>query len=119
LIASPFPALTQAQTLFQTLVWNSVWATGNIALLAAFPVLKLPVVSFLEGEAETTTRDWIYNYICLFIDIEALRLVNAAHQAAYEAASIELKTIAAGTPAYQKALADAEAALSDFARWYA
>lgn len=120
--ASPFPALTEAEQVFHTLIWGPLFAAGNTALLAAVPELKWPVVGTLEGAAESYLSDYLFNMICLYVDVEAIRLVNAAHQAEYEAASLQLKLVASqsgsSSTAYQKALADAQTSLSNFVRWY-
>lgn len=120
--SSPFPELTEAQALFKRLVWDPLWAAGNAAVETAIPVLKLPVLANLEEMTEEQLRDYWYSWLCQWINMGAIVLVNQAHAAAYEAASIQLEAIVAESgntsPAYQEALANAEKDLSNFGHFY-
>jgi hypothetical protein len=116
--SAPIPALSQAESIFKALIFDPIFAAVQGWLIVELPWLKLPVISSVEGDALNYIRDYLFALLVLVIDIESIQLLNDAHQAAYEAASVQLMEIAQtsgqSSAAYQKALVDAQAALSAF-----
>lgn len=114
-------SLTEAQQVFKDLIWTPMLLAGENWLELEVPALNLPVIKQIDEGAIRVVSDYIYAQLCLLIDIEAIRLINSAHQSAYDKASLQLKIIIAekGTTSddYKNALAAASTALSKFVRF--
>lgn len=89
-----YKTLTTVEQVFKDLVWNPAIKAGEIALEGEVPFFALPVISSIEEGAINIITDWLYNQLVLLVDVAAIRLVNAAHQEAYDEASERLKIIA-------------------------
>jgi hypothetical protein len=116
---SAYRPLTDAENAFKIIVWTPLIKMGEVALAgveASIPVLDLPVFQDLEDDAINAITDALFNQIVLFIDVTAIKLVNAELQTKWATASEALALIAqeqgANSSAYQTAL---QAAASDFA----
>ena len=90
---------------------------GENYLEYEIPALKLPILKSLEEDTIQFVMDAIYSQVVLLIDIAAIRLINAAHQAAYDKASEQLVIISMekgeDSDAYKQALVVAVAAMRD------
>lgn len=115
---SAYPGLTTAEKIFKELIWDPAIKGGELALETYVPFFALPVIKQIDEITIGTITDWIYSQIVLAVDIVAIKLVNAEHQAAYESASLKLKIIALEkgntSNEYLQARTDALAALSKF-----
>lgn len=91
---------------------------GEAWLETEVPFLNLPVIKQLDETAIEAVADWIFSQVVLLIDIAAIRLVSAAHQSAYEHASIQLAVVAQekgiDSAEFKQARDKARAALSSF-----
>lgn len=116
--SSAFAPLTHAQQIFKDLVWDVSVKAGEIYLEGVVPALNLPVLKQAEEGVVQVISDALFNQLILFIDITAIKLVNSAHQSAYDRASIELAVIAQDkgieSDEFKKARDVAKAALSQF-----
>lgn len=113
---SAYKGLTEIEQIFKSLVWDNAIKAGQVALVGAVPFFGLPVINTITNWFIGIVTNWIYKIIVLFIDIEAIKLVNAVHQAQYDAASVRLKIIAIdrgiNSDEFKKARDEAKAALS-------
>lgn len=116
---SAFPALTDAENAFKTIIWTPLIKLGEVALdgmQATIPVIDWSIFEDLEDDAINAITDAIFNQLVLFIDVTAIKLVNAELQTKWATASEALTLIAqeqgVTSNAYQTALATAA---SDFA----
>lgn len=118
---SAYTPLTNAEQIFYDLVWSPMIAAGEKALETEVPFFAAPVISTLEEGIINDASKWVYQQVVLFIDIEMIKLVNAAHQTAYDSASLQLKVIAIDdgitSPQYATARTAAMLALSQFTRF--
>ena len=89
---------------------------GETWLEVEVPFLNLPVIKQLDEVAISTITDALFNQLCLVVDIEAIALVDAAHESAYVSAALQLKVVlndkGIGSPEYASQKAAALAALS-------
>lgn len=67
---------------------------GEVWIEGAAPVLAAPVLKQLDEAAIGAVTDWVFNQLVLIIDIAAIKLINSAHQSAYDSASLQLAVIA-------------------------
>lgn len=118
---SAYQGLSQAEQVFYELIWTPLILTGEVALAgveATVPVLDLPIFKDLQDDVIQALTDALFNQLVEFIDVTAIKLVNAELQTKWETASESLALIAQeqGTTsnAYQTALS---AAAADFANW--
>lgn len=113
--------LTVAEQVFKDLLWTPGIRAGELALEGAVPFLAFPVINAIEDVVIDAISDYLFNQFITLIDVTAIKLVNAAHQAAFDRASITLKIIAhdkgIDSPEFQKAREDAKLALSQFVRF--
>jgi hypothetical protein len=116
-----YAPLTTAETVFKTLIWTPLVVTGEVALdglQAGLPVLDLGIFQGLEDDAIQAITDAIFNQLVLFIDVTAIKLVNAELQNKWAVASESLALIAqeqgVDSDAYKNALSTAA---TDFASW--
>jgi hypothetical protein len=112
------PVLTADETEFKLLVFDPLFQAGDAALAAVFPFLKVPIVAETLHVLEDDLEGYLYHWITLEVDIAAFKFESAERQAAYEAASLNLRrvreTTGAASSAYQKELLDAQAAMASF-----
>ncbi len=115
-----YPALSTAEQIFKDLIWDPGIKAGELALEGAVPFLALPVVSGLEEFVIKELSDWMFNNFILLIDLTAIKLVNAEHQAAFDKAAVDLKIIAydkgIDSPEFKAAREDAKATLNKYVR---
>ena len=113
-----FKPLTTAEQVFKDLVWTPAILAGELALEDAVPFFALPGIRTIEEGLINIFTDWLYNQFVLLVDVTAIRLVNAEHQAEYDKASLELKIIAIDkgidSDEFKKAREAAKLALSKF-----
>lgn len=118
MIDSAYKGLTEVEQIFKSLVWDTALTAGETALIAQVPFLGLPIVRTITHWMVTSVSNWIYSALVLFVDVEAIKLVNAIHQAEYDSASEQLKIIAIdkgiNSDDFKKARDDAKVALSRF-----
>lgn len=87
-----YRGLSIAEKIFKDVVWDSLFTLGTTALYTEVPFLapfSVPINWMLK-----IFTDKFYNGLVLFIDVQAISLVNQAHKIAYDKASITLKVIA-------------------------
>lgn len=115
---SPFPALTTAEHVFKDLVWDPMIKAGETWIETEAPVFSAPILKQIEEGTLNEITDYMYSMIVEFIDVTAIRLVNAAHQSAFDHQSLQLKIVAqesgVGSDAYKAQRTKALAALSAF-----
>lgn len=115
---SAYAPLTQAQQIFKDLIWNPLIRAGETYIEGAVPALALPVLKQLDEGAINAISDWLFNQIVLVMDVTAIKLVNQAHQTAYDRASLELAIVAqekgVTSDEFKKARDLAAAALAKF-----
>lgn len=113
-----FPALTSAELAFRDLIWKPAIKAGEKYLETQVPFFQLPIIEQLEEAAVEEILDWAFDQIRMVIDVGAIRIVNAAHEAAFQHESVALKIIAQekgpNSPEYQEERKRAEAALDKF-----
>jgi hypothetical protein len=118
---SAYPSLTSAQKIFKDLVWDLGINAAIVGLDSAVPFLAIPVISRVKKILIHGVTDWVFNYIVLFVDVTAIKLVNSAHQATYEAESLRLKVVlhnsGIDSPEFKEARDAAKIALSRFTRF--
>lgn len=118
---SAFRPLTAVEQVFKDLVWTPAIKLGEVALEGWVPALALPVIKEVDEYVIEQIADYLFNQIVLIVDLTAIKLVNAAHQSAFDTASLHLKIIliekGVTSPEYQKAKEDAKKALSKFGRF--
>lgn len=94
---------------------------GEIWLESDVPFLSLPVVKQAEEEIINFLSDSLFDQIVIFVDISAIKLVNSAHQSAFDKASVNLKIIAhdkgIDSKEFQEARDAAKIALSKFTQF--
>lgn len=122
---SAFKPLTEAEQVFKDLVWGPLILAGQSALIAVeAPVTGIPIVGWIlttaEKEAISLIGDFLFNQLILFIDVTAIKFVNAAHQAKFDDLSEKLEVIAtdygATSPEYLKARDNEAQAFANFVR---
>lgn len=115
---SAYPALTTAQKIFKQLVWDPGIKAGELYFETQVPIFAAPVLKALEEGVVDELSDYFYSQFVALIDVTAIRLVNAAHQVAYDQASIKLAIIAhevgIDSPTFQEARDAAKLDLSKF-----
>lgn len=115
---SAYAPLTAAQQVFHDLIWLPMIQAGEKYIEAEVPVLALPIIKQLDEATIKALTDWAFSQLCLVIDIEAIQLVNSAHQTAYDTASLQLRVVAIDkgvqSAEYNASLTAALAALSAF-----
>lgn len=113
-----FKPLTVTEQVFYDLIWKPMIQSGESWLELHVPFLALPIIKQLDEVAIESITNAIFRQIIQVVDVTAIQLVNATHQAAYDSASEQLLIVAEekGTQSneYKKAQADALAALSQF-----
>lgn len=118
---SAYASLTAAQQIFKDLIWTPMIQAGETYIETAVPALSLPVVKQLDEYTINAITDMAFNSLMLVIDVEAIKLVNSAHQSAYDTASVQLLIVAQekgiASSEYSQALSAAAAALSKFTRF--
>lgn len=117
---SAYAPLTQAEKIFKDLIWDPVFRLGEGYLEGVAPFFALPIVRTLEEGVINEISDYIFSNLALIIDVTAIRLINAAHQSAYDTASVELAIVAQESgiesDAFKQARDAAKVALSNFTR---
>lgn len=102
-----YKSLSHAEQVFKDIVWTPMLTLGENWLEAEVPFFALPVIKQLDEAAIKALTDILFNQMVEFIDVSAIRLVNTAHQAAYDKESERLVIIAAESgvtsDAYKKA----------------
>lgn len=115
---SAFPILTSVEQVFYDLIWTPMFTAGENWLEVEVPLLDLPIVKQLDEAGLKVLSDAIFQQLTLFIDVSAIKLVNAARQNAYDNASLQLKIVAQtngiNSDAYKAQLASTLAAMSKF-----
>ena len=110
--------LTEAEKIFYDLVWTPAIQTGEAWLEGVVPILGAPVVKQADEEIIKVATDALFNQIILIIDITAIKMINSAHQTAYDNASLELKIVTqekgVASDDYQTALQAALVTMSRF-----
>jgi hypothetical protein len=116
-----YPALTDAEQIFKNLIWTPMVKSGEVLLAgaeASVPILNLSLFQGLEDDAIGAITDALFAWLVQTIDVTAIQLVNAEHQAAYDMAFEQLSVIAdeegTASSAYQEAQTAALAALAQF-----
>lgn len=112
------PGLGRAEDLFRGLIWDNAVQAGLVALFLEAPWLNVwplrPIVQTLVGLLSSK----VYDSLRLAVDTEAIALVNADAQKAFDRASVSLslyeQNFGPNSPEYKKAREDAKAALSRF-----
>lgn len=93
---------------------------GESWLEAEVPFLDLPVIKQLDEDTLNAVSEWSFSLLRTFIDVTAIKLVSAAHQSAYDKASLELAVVAQEqgitSDAYKKQRDISRADLSAFTR---
>lgn len=116
-----YKPLTIAEQVFKDLVWTPGLLAGELTLEGAVPFFNIPVLKDLERGIIEELSDWLYSQLCLLVDVNAIRLVNAAHQTAYLSASLRLKVLAMDhgldSKEFKYARDAARLALSEFTRF--
>lgn len=117
---SAFRPLTQIEKIFKDLVWDPMVKSGEVWVEGAVPVLNLPLLKQLDEAVMERLSNAVYEQICTWVDIGAIKLVDAQHDKAFKDASLQLLLIAhahgADSPEFKKANEDAKAALAAFVR---
>lgn len=110
--------LTEAEQIFKSLIWDPMIKAGEVWIEGSVPFLALPVVKQLDEAAINALTDALFNQMVMLVDVTAIKLVNAAHQAAYDSASEQLAVIAdeqgISSDAFKKAQDAALASLAQF-----
>lgn len=110
--------LSAAEQIFRDLVWTPVINAGEASLFLAFPALDAPVIGAVDKEIISLASDWAFNQLTLFMDITTIKLLNSAHQAAFDTASENLEVIAYDKGITSQEFIDARAvALSDLSKF--
>lgn len=91
---SAYAPLTVAQQIFKDLIWTPMIQAGETYIEAEVPALALPVVKQLDEYTINAVTDYAFNALMLVIDVEVIKLVNSAHQSAYDSASVQLLIVA-------------------------
>ena len=116
----PSPALIEAETLFGELVWTPGIKALQLNAEVELPFLGFPVVRTIFEGVTGLISSQIYKQLILLVDISAIKLVNEAHQKAFDTESLRLKVIAhekgIDSDEFLKARETAVAALSAFVR---
>lgn len=106
------------EQVFKDLVWNPGVKALEIQLDTAIPILNIPVVHQLEEGLIEMVGNLIFSTLVMVVDVEAIRLVNDEHQAAYTDAALKLRVIGhdkgIDSDEFKKARDDAKADLSRF-----
>lgn len=92
--------LTLAEQIFKALVWDNAIK----ALKAYVTFLSWPIISQIVD----MVADAVYASMVLFVDIQAIRLVNSAHQSAYDKESLRLNIVSAESGVKSKEFEDAK-----------
>jgi len=87
--------LSDAERIFKEIVLMPMLKAGENWLETAVPALDLPILKQIDETVIEAVANAIFNVIVLYIDVEAIKLKNQAHQTAYEAASLHLMVVAA------------------------
>lgn len=118
---SAYASLTADQQVFKDLFWDPLVKTGELAIESYVPAFKLPVLEQVEEGTINVIADVVFANICLLVDLAAIKLVNSAHQRAYDNASLQLKIVlvekGVTSDDYIKARDAAATAFSNFVRF--
>lgn len=110
--------LTQVEQIFKSLIWDPMIQAGEVWIEGAVPFLDLPIIKQLDEAAISAIASAIFNQMVTLVDVAAIRLVNAEHQAAYDSASEQLAVIAdeqgVTSDAFRQAQDKALASLAQF-----
>jgi hypothetical protein len=113
-----YPALAQAQSLFKNLVWDNIVNSVLASLFVAAPWMKVWPIGPIVTALVKKLTDKVYAGISLFIDLQAIVLVNQAARAEYEREVTRLRIIAIDHgpdhPAFKEARDAAKASLAKF-----
>jgi hypothetical protein len=116
-----YPSLTHAQQVFKDLIWTPMVKAGETYIEGVLPILAVPVIKQLDEALIGAITDWAFRNLMLIMDVQAIKLVNSAHQSAYDSASLQLKIVAIdhgiNSNEYLEACTKASAALSRFTRF--
>lgn len=118
---SAYAPLTASEQVFKDLIWTPMVLAGETWIEGAVPALAFPILKQLDEAAISAITDWVFNSLMLVIDVAAIRLVNSAHQSAYDTASLQLKIVVQekgiNSNEYIQARQAALTALSQFTRF--
>ncbi len=115
-----YKALSNAEQVFKDLIWTPIIKGGEIALEGAVPILALPVIMQVDQFIIQELTDWMFNNFVMFLDVTAIKIVNAEHQAAFDRASVKLQIVLSesgpNSTQYQEARDAAKQSLSQYIR---
>lgn len=113
-----YPALDLAQGLFKRLVWDPMIVSATAALFAAAPWLATWPLGPIVRSLILRFTDKLYALLDKVVDLQVIVLVNAAHRAEYERASVKLKLLAKDkgidSPEFKEARDAAKVSLAKF-----
>lgn len=115
-----FRSLTAAEQIFKSLIWDPMIQAGEVWIEGAVPFLALPLIKQIDEATIQAITDAIFSQVVMTVDVTAIKLVNNAHQAAYDSFSEDLALVAdeqgVDSDAFKQAQTKALAGLSQFTR---
>ncbi len=88
------PNLKKAEDLFHLLLWGPILEAQLAAMFVANPWMNLPIVKQIITGLVHLFSDKLYTSLVMFVDLQAVTILNEAHQKAFVRADIELMVIA-------------------------
>lgn len=118
---SAYAPLTNAEQIFYDLVWSPMVKAGESYLEVQIPILNAPIIKQVDEAVLEGIANYTFQQFKLLIDTTTIKLINSAHQSAYDTASLQLMIIAqeSGIDSndYKAARASALLALSQFSQY--
>ncbi len=113
-------ALSETEIIFKNIVWDPLIMMGETALFTNVPILAAPILGTIDREIISLVSDFLFGKLILFIDVTAIKFIDAAHQSQYDSASEALKIISLekgmNSAEYLQAQSAAIAAMQKFTR---
>lgn len=88
-----FKPLSAVEKVVYDILWTPMLKAGELWIEGAVPFLALPIVKQVDEAVLKLLTDALFHQLVLFIDVQAIRLVNAEHQKLYDSASLKLKIV--------------------------
>lgn len=113
--------ITFTENLFKSLIWDPLVKAAMTALDVEVPVLAVwPLSSIINGVVNLASNA-IFTQVRLLVDVTAIKLLNAEHEAEYNSAAEKLAVIAhdqgVDSDAFIQQREIAKAALSKFVQF--
>jgi len=118
---SSYQSLTKAEDIFKALVWDNLLSVGLAALFTSAPYLSVWPLNSIITSLTFLISNKLFEFLRMTVDLEAIVLVNKAHQDAYNKAFVTLKIISIkhghDSKEFLTAKENAKIALSRFVRF--